>query len=240
MNTDKTLSAPTGNWQSMLREATGLLGLPMLALSAASLRDEPAGDGSTVVVLPGFGGDDLSTWPLRAFLRSLGYRVRGWGLGSNRATVPESIDVIGTLVERHLEESDAPLSLVGWSLGGYIAREVARDKPHGVRRVITLGSPVIGGPKYTSVAVLAPLQGWNLDEIEVEVERRKGVPLRVPTTAIFSRRDGIVAWRACIDPEGDAPVEHVEVNSSHIGLGFDAHVYRLVARRLARRDRNDP
>lgn len=233
MTTQPPLSAPTGTWDTLLREAAGLLELPRLALSAQSLREEPGGDGSAVVVLPGFGGDDLSTWPLRNFLRSRGYRVRGWGMGANRATVPESIEAIGNLVERTLAESGTTLSLVGWSLGGYIAREVARDRPHAVRRVITLGSPVIGGPKYTSVAALAPLQGWDLDQIEAEVERRKRVPLRVPTTAIYSRRDGVVAWRACVDPEGDAPIEHIEVDATHIGLGFDADVYRLIARRLA-------
>lgn len=232
------LVAPIGTWQSMLREATGLLDLPALALASASLRQEPRGDGSTVVVLPGFGGDDLSTWPLRSFLRSLGYTVRGWGMGANRATVPESIDAVGEQVERSALGGNRPLCLIGWSLGGYIAREVARDRPHAVRHVVTLGSPVIGGPKYTSIAALAPLQGWNLDEIETEVERRKSVPLRVPTTAIYSRRDGVVAWRACVDPERGAPIEHVEVDATHIGLGFNAQVYRLIARRLAHSAQN--
>ncbi len=229
-----TIIAPSSGWQNLMREAVGLFELPALALAAGSLRNEPRGDGSAVMVLPGFGGDDLSTWPLRSYLRGLGYQVRGSGMGANRATVPESIDAVGEAVERRLQTTAGPVSLVGWSLGGYIAREVARDRPHAVRHVVTLGSPVIGGPKYTSIASLAPLQGWNLDEIEAEVERRKAVPLRVPTTAIYSRRDGVVAWQACVDPEQNAPIEHVEVDATHIGLGFNAQVYRLIARRLAR------
>ncbi len=92
---------------------------------------------------------------------------------------------------------------------------------------------MIGGPKYTTVAALASLQGWNLDEIEAIVEERKGVSLRVPVTAIYSRRDGVVAWQACVDPEDDAPIQHVEVDATHLGLGFSPTVYRLVARALS-------
>jgi len=128
----------------------------------------------------------------------------------------------------------APVALVGWSLGGYVAREIARDHPDSVRRVVTLGSPVIGGPRYTTVARLASVQGWDLEEIEAWVEARKRVPLRVPVTALYSRRDAVVAWRACVDPEPGAPIEHVEVATTHLGFGFSAEVYRLVARRLAR------
>ena len=121
-----------------------------------------------------------------------------------------------------------------------IVREVAREIPHRVRQVVTLGSPVIGGPKYTTVAAaMAGNRGWDIDEIERLVEERKRVPLEVPVTAIYSRRDGVVAWRACVDPEGDGPIEHVEVDATHIGLGFSAEVFRLVARRLAADDGPD-
>ena len=230
---DRELSAPRPDLTAAWREAAGLLALPRLGLSLGALSREPAGDGSLVLVLPGFGAGDASTWPLRTFLASRGYRVRGWGLGTNQIDVPTAIATMAEAVVDYAATERAPVSLVGWSLGGYIAREVAREQPAAVRRVVTLGSPVIGGPKYTSLAGLAPLQGWDLEFIEAEVERRKTVPLRVPVTAVYSRRDGVVAWRACIDPEGDAPIEHVEVTSSHLGLGVDPDVYRIVARRLA-------
>jgi pimeloyl-ACP methyl ester carboxylesterase len=228
----RELKAPPAAW-ALVREAAGALAIPQLAWSWTSLQAEPAGDGSRIVVLPGFGADDSSTWALRAFLRSRGYDVRGWGLGANRAGVPDAIERVGQAALAAAREIGAPLTLLGWSLGGYIAREVARDHPQAVRQVITLGSPVIGGPKYTTVARLAPLQGWDLEDIEREVARRKQVPLRVPVTAIYSRRDGIVAWEACIDPEAGGPIDHVEVTASHLGLGFDPAVYRIVARRLA-------
>jgi pimeloyl-ACP methyl ester carboxylesterase len=229
----RDIVAPRADLAAAWLEAAGLLTLPRLGLSLGALNREPAGDGSLVLVLPGFGVGDASTWPLRTFLANRGYRVRGWGLGTNRNDVPTAIAAMARAVADHAAAQRAPVSLVGWSLGGYIAREVAREQPEAVRRVVTLGSPVIGGPRYTSLAGLAPLQGWDLDFIEAEVERRKAVPLRVPVTAVYSRRDGIVAWQACIDPENDAPIEHVEVTSSHLGLGVDPDVYRIVARRLA-------
>jgi pimeloyl-ACP methyl ester carboxylesterase len=233
MTAATAIPTPRPSLWSTTREAAGLLELPRLALELRSLLREPRGDGSRVLVLPGFGTDDRATWPLRRFLEGRGYDTRGWGLGPNVAEVPDSIASMGRAVEDAAGERGEPVSLVGWSLGGYIAREVARDLPHAVRRVVTLGSPVIGGPKYTTAAVLAGTRGWDLDEIEAWVEERKDVPLRVPVTAIYSRRDGVVAWRACVDPEGDGPIEHVEVDSTHVGLGFSAEVYRLVARRLA-------
>lgn len=229
----RPIRPPTATVFSLAREARGLFELPRLAWTFDDLRNEPAGDGSTVIVLPGFGADDRSTWPLRRFLTEIGYESKGWGRGSNRMSVPESLEAMVEQVEREAEDSGRSIYLVGWSLGGYIAREVARDLPDLVRHVVTLGSPVIGGPKYTTVSRLAEAQGWDLDEIEAAVAERKSVPLRVPTTAIYSRGDGVVAWEACVDPEGDAPIEHVEIESSHLGLGFKSSVYRVIARRLA-------
>jgi pimeloyl-ACP methyl ester carboxylesterase len=124
------------------------------------------------------------------------------------------------------------LRLVGWSLGGYLAREAARDLPHCVDRVVTLGSPVIGGPKYTATAPLYRARGVDFEEIEAAIEERERRPIQVPITAIYSESDGIVDWRACIDRTSPR-VEHVRVRSSHIGLGFAPEVLRIVAASLA-------
>jgi pimeloyl-ACP methyl ester carboxylesterase len=122
--------------------------------------------------------------------------------------------------------------LIGWSLGGYLAREAARARPDLVHRVITLGTPVVGGPKYTVVA------RWfrrDMAAIEAEIELRNQISLRTPVTAIYSRADAIVAWEACIDHNGSA-VEHVEVRTTHVGLGFSPEVYKIIAQRLAKED----
>jgi len=216
------------------RELRGLRDVAELPFRWSELVSSvPAGDGSFVWVLPGFRTDDSATWALRRFLARLGYQVAGWGLGRNRGDVD---GVLPRLTERAavLGQRHGSLAIVGWSLGGYLGREVAREVPKAVRQVVTLGSPVVGGPKYTIAARHWRRRGIDLDELEAQVARRaQGRPLQVPVTAVYGRRDAIVAWRACIDSI-DRVTEHVEVDTTHVGLGFSADVYRVVADRLAR------
>ncbi len=216
----------------LAREAQALAELPRLLWRSAALAREPRGDGRPVLVLPGFGTGDESTLILRAYLRWIGYRVAGGSRGRNDGNVPDLIPRVTRRVAREADLAGAPVRLVGWSLGGYLAREAARELPESVVRVVTLGTPVVGGPKYTAAAPYYARLGFDLDEIEAEVERRTARPLRVPVTAIYTRNDGVVAWQACIDRR-DPGVEHVEVASTHVGLGFSPDVYRVVARRLA-------
>jgi pimeloyl-ACP methyl ester carboxylesterase len=186
-----------------------------------------------VLVLPGFAASDASTLALRSYLRWLGYDARGWGLGTNRGDLPALVPRVVRLLEGKAASARRRVRCVGWSLGGNLAREAARERPDLVERVVTLGTPAVGGPKYTSVAHRYRRQGVDLDEVEARVAERERVPIRVPVTAIYSRRDGVVAWRACID-RATPDVEHVEVSATHLGLGFHPEVYRVVADRLAR------
>jgi pimeloyl-ACP methyl ester carboxylesterase len=205
--------------------ASSMARLPQLA-------SHPRGAGDPVLVLPGFGAGDTSTVPLRAFLRMLGHDAHGWGLGTNGGDVVALLPRVIEQIERRAVAAGTRVRLVGWSLGGVIAREAARDRPDLVERIVTLGSPVVGGPKYTAARRAYQLRGGDLDAIEAAVTERERVPLRVPVTAIYSKSDGIVAWQACID-RYTAGVEHIEVSSSHVGLGIHAEVYALVAQRLA-------
>ena len=214
-----------------LRELTAPAEFGALLVRLPELAAQPRGDNNSVLVFPGFGGGDGSTALMRRYLRYLGYRVDGWGLGTNRGDVPRLLDELLALVERRARDDGAPVRLLGWSLGGYLAREVARDIPHAVDRVITLGSPVVGGPRYTLTAPIYRLAGADMDAIEAAIRQREKIPLRVPVTALYSKRDGIVHWEACIDRSSDC-VEHIEVNASHLGMGANAEVLRLVAQKM--------
>jgi len=223
---------PLSSWR-LVRELAGLGRAAGLLLRAPSLARLPRGGGAPVLVLPGYGAGDASTLPLRSFLALLGYRVRGWGLGRNRGNVGALIPRVTELVATRASAEGRPLRLVGWSLGGYLAREAARERPADVASVVTLGAPVVGGPKYTALAEAYRRHGHDLDAFEAAGAARDRVPIMVPITAIYTRRDGVVAWQACID-RVSPHVEHVEVRSTHLGLGVDAEVYRIVALHLAR------
>jgi pimeloyl-ACP methyl ester carboxylesterase len=192
----------------------------------------PRGSNEPVLVAPGFASDDGWTESLRRFLKDLGWEVRGWGLGRNHGRVPELIPALIEQTEAFCAETNRRVRLVGWSLGGYLVREVARERPDLVDRVLTLGAPVIGGPKYTASAPMYLKRGYDLDEIEHDVAEREAIPIQVPIDAVYSRSDGIVAWRACIDHHS-SDVRHHEVFSSHLGLVASPAVFRLVAERLA-------
>lgn len=218
--------------ETLVNEMFSWLEFPRLILSTPLLFDVPPGDGRPVLVIPGFGAGDLSTLPLRRYLELINYQVSGWLQGSNDGDVLALLESMKELTLKEADRREQKVDLIGWSLGGYIAREVSRELPDQINSVITLGSPVVGGPKYTRVAPVFAAQGMDLDEIEREVDARYDTPLQVPVTAIYSKRDGVVAWEACIDHVSDT-VEHVEVNASHIGLGYSADVYRIIAKRLA-------
>jgi pimeloyl-ACP methyl ester carboxylesterase len=192
---------------------------------------QPRGTGDPVLVVPGFGTGDASTAPLRGYLRWLGHDVRGWGLGVNGGDVALLVRLLIERIVAVASERQLPVALIGWSLGGVLAREAMRERPEIVARVITLGTPVVGGPKYTTVAEIYRRRGYDLDAIEAAARARDAVPLRRPVTALFSRGDGVVAWQACVDRSNEV-VEHVEVDGTHVGLGMNPDVYRIVAHRL--------
>jgi len=205
-----------------------------LLLSWPLLHRLPRGDGHTVMVIPGFGASDLSTRPLRRALTRLGYDAQGWGQGRN-AGARRSIK--GALAQRfeQLYQARGRLSLIGWSLGGVYAREMARSAPQRVRRVITLGSPINHHPRANNADRMYRWLNGGGDEVDWEGFERRRVPPPVPCTAIYSKSDGIVAWRCSM--EDPAPnTENVEVRGSHLGLGVNVQALRVIAERLARPD----
>src|SRR5574337_89916 len=184
------------------------------------------GDGHPVLVLPGLLAGDGSTRPLRCILRRLGYQVHAWHLGRNLGPT----DAVLTGMAHRLEElhtrHGAAVSLIGWSLGGIYARGLARRYPSLVRQVITLGSPF--RPVRASVTRLAQT-GRESAELAPEYGAST---LPVPATSIYSRYDGVVAWRACLE-ESSASAENIAVIGSHLGLGHNPAVIWAIADRLA-------
>ena len=201
-----------------------------LPLKTPKLLKAPKGDGTAVVMVPGFGATDLSTAPARSFLNNRGWTASGWKQGRNLGAVVESRDRLIERVDRIAQRTGSQVALVGWSLGGVLARETGRSRPDLVRRVVTYGTPVIGGPRYANIGgMYSDDEMRAIDELIAEVNK---TPLRIPVTAIYSKLDGVVAWQACIDP--DPNTEMVEVRSSHVGMGVDPDVWSIIADRLAR------
>ncbi|MFD1611746.1 esterase/lipase family protein [Sphingomonas tabacisoli] len=203
---------------------------------APLLLSAPRGDGHPVLVLPGFVTTDASTTLIRRYLELLGYTPFGWELGRNLG--PKAIGRQGEkLIERLdaiYEETGRKVSIIGWSLGGVMARQVARRRPDKVRQLISLGSPFTGNPWATNVlGAYEALTGQRIDDADTQSQlKESSAPPPVPSTAIYTKADGIVAWQNCCEP-ADAATDNIEVYGSHCGLGVNASVLYAVADRLA-------
>ena len=194
----------------------------------------PRGDGHGVVVFPGLSANDGSTLPLRRYLDSLGYATSGWEQGFNFGPRAGVLETARAQVKRAFDESGRKVSLIGWSLGGVYARELAKELPHMVRGVITLGTPFAGSHRSTNAWRIYELASGRKVERETENYDLPAAP-PVPTTSIYSRSDGIVAWQGSIQkPAAHNPhTENVEVIASHVGLGVNPSAWWTVANRLA-------
>lgn len=205
-----------------------------LARRWRALGDGPAGDDRPVLAVPGFLGHDLHMAVIRAHLARLGHDAHTWGLGLNRGNVGELLPALIHRADDLAQDAGGPVALVGWSLGGVLSREVARERPDLVRRVVTLGTPVVGGARHTAYARV--FRDWfdtDLDAVAAQIEARHEVPIQSPVTAVYSRSDRVVQWQAARDPWTPG-VEHVEVQASHAALCFHPDVLEVVAERVAR------
>lgn len=195
------------------------------------LRRLPRGDGHPVLVLPGLGANDFTTVPLRRFLDQLGYVTHPWGQGFNfgprQGVLKRCNEFVRSLFDKHAQ----PVSLVGWSLGGLYARELAKELPDHARCVITLGTPFSGHPRGTNAwRLFELLSGQSAHDPVLMAQLRKPPP--VPTTSIYSRSDGIVSWRCSLNEPGPM-AENIEVVASHVGMGMNPLALYAVADRLA-------
>jgi alpha-beta hydrolase superfamily lysophospholipase len=195
----------------------------------------PVGDGHPVVVYPGLGAGAMTTSHLRRFLEQSGFTVHDWEGGVNTGPAGVLDDWLGDLDDRvqalH-QLYDRKVSLIGWSLGGVYAREIAKRCPGSVRQVVTLATPFnsLGGGNHAGA--IYKLLNRDPAQLTPEVEARLRECPPVPTTSIYSKTDGIVAWRGCIEKQTERS-ENVEVATSHLGIVSHPEVLRIIANRLS-------
>jgi pimeloyl-ACP methyl ester carboxylesterase len=205
-----------------------------LRLSKSVLNRAPDGDGHPVMVLPGFMGDDGYNGPLRRFLTKRNYDVHGWGLGRNLGPRDGVLEQMQERLVSLSEQHGRAVSLVGHSLGGIFARELARELPQHVRQVITLGSP-FGEGRLTASYLAALFSRLNPPEdLPIDQDVLATAP-PVPTTAIYSHGDGVVNWQTSVQSEegGHAETESIRIVGSHCGMTMNPTAWFLLAERLA-------
>lgn len=194
-----------------------------------------SGDGHPVVIFPGLGADGHSVATLREHCRSLGYDAFDWGRGFN--TGPQG-DLDTWLLELKAQVTellcghDQPATLIGWSLGGLYAREIGKLMAPHVRQVITIATPFNADADHTNLGWLLPLMSGSPWALDPRLSERLRTPPPVRTTSIYSRSDGVVAWQTCRHQRRSHLVEDIEIDGSHIGMGWNREVLAAVADRL--------
>ncbi len=229
---DKGARPPHRFWT--LVEGRAMFELGAFYMARPFLSSLPRGDGHAVQVLPGFMATNTSTVPLRRLLRELGYDAHGWDSGRNVRVDNALISRLEAQLQRLNDKSGRKVSLIGWSLGGVLARELAKLHPDRVRLVISLGSPISDDRGHTSAARLFELLNGKEPEA-MQGGRFRGLDEAppVPTTSILTKTDGIVHWRGSVQKPAATPTENIEVYASHCGLGVNPSVMVAIADRLA-------
>ncbi len=225
-----TLSEPG---RAMAEFASFLALRPAMGMGAL-----PKGDGHGVLVLPGFMATDASTRPMRSLLDRLGYETAGWDLGRNVKVDNERVEAMARCVEELYERTGGKISIVGWSLGGVFARELAKMVPDMVRMVISLGSPISDDRNHSNARILFEyLNGKEPEPVKAGKFTGLDEAPPVPTTSILTKGDGVVHWRGSVQhPCSHENTENIEVIASHIGLGVNPSVMFAIADRLAQRE----
>jgi pimeloyl-ACP methyl ester carboxylesterase len=210
----------------LLREAGSFAAMRAMASFASAVQTGVRGDGRPVLILPGFLANDIATGRLRRSLNASGFAAHGWGLGRNLGVKSDILQQIDARVQAI--GSDQPITLIGWSLGGILAREYAKFAPHRIARVITLGSPFSGSLKANNAWRLYQLvTGHSVDAPPIDAQPHIKPP--VPTIALWSRRDGVVAPASACGAPGETDAS-VELRCTHMAFVADPHAIRTICR----------
>jgi pimeloyl-ACP methyl ester carboxylesterase len=217
----------------LLAEARGIFEFNASLLLSPLLMRAPRGDGHPVLALPGFLASDLSMAPMRRYLTALGYDAYAWKMGRNVGGFARMRTALRDRLAEIHATTGRKVSVVGWSLGGVYARDLALQAPELVRYVVTLGSPFAGNVRATNATRLYEAMSGEAVQDNSELRQAIAGDLPVPTSSIFSRTDGVVNWRTCrLRPSNTA--ENIEVHlASHVGLGVNAAALWATADRLA-------
>jgi pimeloyl-ACP methyl ester carboxylesterase len=238
MPDDRSEPPATEKWRPpglglLLAEARGIFEFNASLLLSPLLMRAPRGDGHPVLALPGFLASDLSMAPMRRYLTALGYDAYGWKMGRNVGGFARMRTALRDRLAEIHDTTGRKVSVVGWSLGGVYARDLALQAPELVRYVVTLGSPFAGNVRATNATRLYEAMSGEAVQDNSGLRQAIGGDLPVPTSSIYSRSDGVVNWRTCrLRPSNTA--ENIEVHlASHVGLGVNAAALWATADRLA-------
>jgi hypothetical protein len=215
--------------RALFESATMLTATPLL-------RRAPRGEGQPVLLLPGFTAGDASTTPWRRYLKRQGFAAHPWLLGRNVGPASGVRKGMKERVEELAGRYNQKISIVGWSLGGVYARELAKRHPDRVRHVVTMGSPFADVARASNVTrMFDRMSGSERKASRTALADSLREPPNVPSTSIYTKTDGVVHWSACLEPETDH-TENIEIFGSHCGLGFNPVVLYAVAERLSQAD----
>ena len=195
----------------------------------------PAGDGHPVIIFPGLATDSSAIAPLCDYCDSLGYSMLDWGRGFNtgpKGDLDRWLEDLAAHTADLLGKHQDKATLIGWSLGGLYAREVGKLLAPQVRQVITIGTPFNAEADHTNVGWLFRMLSGASAVIDPALSKRLRTPPPLPTTSIYSRSDGVVAWETCRHARPARQVQDIEINGSHIGMGWNPAVLRIVGDRL--------
>lgn len=235
-STDTPAAKPPNRFWTFA-EGRAMFELGAFYASRAMLSGLPKGDGHSVLVMPGFMASNSSTVPMRKLLVDLGYDAHGWDSGRNVRVNEELVSKLEDQIDRLFDESGRKISLIGWSLGGVLARELAKLRSDKIRLVMSLGSPITDDRAHTNASRLFEFfNGSEPEEIRDGQFSGLDVAPPVPTTSVLTKTDGVVHWRGSVqDPDkaSGAPTENIRVFASHLGLGVNPSVMIAMADRLA-------
>ncbi len=198
----------------------------------SELLEQPKGNNEIVLLIPGYQSAENTMKALRDYLKQLGYDARYWGLGRHNGNMDYYANQFGKIVVDLVKGTKKKVTVIGWSMGGIIARETVRKYPDCFNQIITYGTPIIGGPTYTiGNFTFSKKQRERISRLD---EAGANLPIQVPLSIIFSKNDYIVSWPACIDSV-NPNTSHYEVGSTHFGLGLDPDVWMLTAKIISRK-----